>query len=361
MVVALVDRDLREIANDLIKTQTDLREHVQPASIDLPISDEGYFVRASETPCRGERVREIIDRNLDEGGHNIDLSNGWVLQRGSVYLVRIGNVVEPLQFEIMASPKSSIGRVDLGVKLLCDGCEETDKIPVGYTGEVFAEIIANSFDTRIVAGLPLTQIMVRDSLHIPCERISLEGLVYSQSKESLPVKVMGENEFMLSLDLPNNDKIVGYEAVPTNEILDITLVGGNDPEEFFRPIYSRNGRLTLQEGRFYILSTKEGVMIPPHLSAEMIEFTARLREARAHYAGFFDPGFGYGRNGELRGTIGVLEVRPYTTSVIKDGQAICGMRMYKNKDIPQTLYGSAGNNYAKQTGPKLAKFFKDTA
>lgn len=46
-----------------------------------------------------------------------------------------------------------------------------------------------------------------------------------------------------------------------------------------------------------------------HLSAEMVPFSHHVGELRAHYAGFFDPGFGYGAAGEIKGTVGVLEVR----------------------------------------------------
>eukprot|EP00961_Rhodomonas_salina_P228888 3093659-Rhodomonas_salina.1 len=52
------------------------------------------------------------------------------------------------------------------------------------------------------------------------------------------------------------------------------------------------------------------VCVPVHLSAEMVPFSHHVGELRAHYAGFFDPGFGYGREGELKGTVGVLEVWP---------------------------------------------------
>lgn len=57
--------------------------------------------------------------------------------------------------------------------------------------------------------------------------------------------------------------------------------------------------------RFYILATKEFISVPLNLSAEMVPFSHLVGELRAHYAGFFDPGFGYGKEGETRGTIGM--------------------------------------------------------
>jgi dCTP deaminase len=62
------------------------------------------------------------------------------------------------------------------------------------------------------------------------------------------------------------------------------------------------------------------VSIPLTVSGEMVPFSHHVGELRAHYAGFFDPGFGYGRAGELKGAVGVLEVRPHETITIYDGQ-----------------------------------------
>ena len=56
----------------------------------------------------------------------------------------------------------------------------------------------------------------------------------------------------------------------------------------------------------------------------MVPFEAGSGELRTHYAGFFDPGFGYGRAGELKGTKAVLEVRAHDVPfMITDGQKIC--------------------------------------
>ena len=89
----------------------------------------------------------------------------------------------------------------------------------------------------------------------------------------------------------------------------------------------------------------------------MIPFSHLVGELRAHYAGFFDPGFGYGTDGERKGTVAVLEVRPHETITIYDGQPICLMEFFKNTARPAKPYGYSGNNYAEQVGPKLAKYF----
>lgn len=104
----------------------------------------------------------------------------------------------------------------------------------------------------------------------------------------------------------------------------------------------------MEKDAFYILSTREYVNIPEYLSGEMVTNDPRLGEFRTHYAGFFDPGF----SGE-----GVLEVRPQENITFWHGQPMVPFRIEKMSMIPKKSY-KIGHNYFGQTGPRLAKFFK---
>ena len=55
--------------------------------------------------------------------------------------------------------------------------------------------------------------------------------------------------------------------------------------------------------------SRERVQIPPWLGAEMTAYDPTAGELRTHYAGFFDPGFGYDAQGRRQGARAVLEVR----------------------------------------------------
>jgi hypothetical protein len=46
---------------------------------------------------------------------------------------------------------------------------------------------------------------------------------------------------------------------------------------------------------FYLLLSAERVRIPPRFAAEMLAYDPTAGELCTHYAGFFDPGFGYSR------------------------------------------------------------------
>jgi dCTP deaminase len=91
-------------------------------------------------------------------------------------------------------------------------------------------------------------------------------------------------------------------------VIDVSLINHYDPREFWDKIESDDGRLNLEKDEFYILATREDVGVPPRTAAEMVPYDSRSGEFRVHYAGFFDPGFGW-ENGKAMGSRAVLEVR----------------------------------------------------
>ncbi|MDE3219622.1 MAG: 2'-deoxycytidine 5'-triphosphate deaminase, partial [Nitrospirota bacterium] len=130
--------------------------------------------------------------------------------------------------------------------------------------------------------------------------------------------------------------------------------------DFWEPIHRRkDDSLLLEPEEFYILASKERIRVPPGYAAEMVAYEAACGEVRTHYAGFFDPGFGYGARGEIKGTQVVLEVRPHDVPfLIHDGQTFFKVVYDKMTEIPTQLYGSVlGSSYQRQA-LTLSKHFK---
>ncbi len=90
----------------------------------------------------------------------------------------------------------------------------------------------------------------------------------------------------------------------------------------------------------------------------MVPYDPSIGEFRAHYAGFFDPGFGFSENG-LKGTKAVLEVRAHEVPIILEDHQLVGRLVYhKMAEPPDTVYGaSIGSSYQGQ-GLALGKQFK---
>jgi dCTP deaminase len=153
--------------------------------------------------------------------------------------------------------------------------------------------------------------------------------------------------------------ITGYRAKRHTGVIDVERRDGYDVAEFWEPMAARADRsLILDPNEFYILASKEAVQVPPAYAAEMVPFDPLVGEFRVHYAGFFDPGFGYSGAGG-RGARAVLEVRSREVPFILEHGQIVGRLVYeKMLAAPQTLYGQGiGSNYQAQS-LKLSKHFR---
>lgn len=391
--VALVDCEL----HDLVKSGAfecgvrSLEEYVQPASIDIPIGRQCFLLRDKVLPFKRKVDTLLEEEELVLSKQQVEQGGKFLLLRGQTYLFPCGSVkLGPEQFGSL-SPKSSIGRVDLMVRGIFDECGLYDTIT--GEGSLWMEVTPRSFNVSVREGQALSQLMVFEtrrasdvtSTPAPLPPLSKEAVLsFDELGNQLPLHVH-RGMLVLSLDVApfkntdsgsdvDNDSsaaataaagaedkqfLVGYEAIPTSAVLDLSTVKANCAADFFRPVYRNPNKMcvTLEKDKFYILSTKERIAIPTHLSAEMVPFSQHVGELRAHYAGFFDPGFGYGREGEIKGTAGVLEVRPHETITVYDGQPICLMEFFNNSKPPKEPYGFAQNHYQNQRGPRLAKYF----
>jgi dCTP deaminase len=145
--------------------------------------------------------------------------------------------------------------------------------------------------------------------------------------------------------------------------VDLAKVGAHDAADFWEPIASPRSRgLVLDPGDFYILLSKERFAVPAGWAAEMEPFDQQSGDFSVHYAGFFDPGFGYGTGGEIQGTRGVLEVRAHEVPILLEDSQIVGRLVYhRMADVPDILYGQQiGSSYQKQ-GLALSKQFRVSA
>mmetsp|Transcript_18254 Transcript_18254/g.39640 ORF Transcript_18254/g.39640 Transcript_18254/m.39640 type:complete len:373 (+) Transcript_18254:1-1119(+) len=362
--VALIDDELRElIKGNQIRpcfdmAEIDLELYVQPASIDIPLGSICYLMRDKVIPYK-QKVKQLVRGDLVLEKKYIE-QNGVVLLRGNTYLFPCGHVNLAKGQRGSLSPKSSIGRVDLMVRGIFDYCGLYDTVQ--GEGELWLEVSPRSFNVRVKPCVSLSQMMVFEER--TCEaplglRIYQENKLAFDTEGCVMAPQLHSDALVLSLNLDVTGT-VGYEAKPNSEVVDLSKVRAHNWEKWFRPIAAcpEQNTITLEKDKFYILSTKERISVPLHLSAEMIPFSQHVGELRAHYAGFFDPGFGFGEDGEICGTVGVLEVRPHETMTIYDGQPICLMKFFTNSKKPTKPYGLADNNYQQQQGPKLAKYFQ---
>ena len=333
-----------------------LPDQVQPASLDLRLGTTAYRVRASFLSGGGRTVAERLN---DFTMHQIDLSNGAVLEKGCVYVVPLmESLALDTDIQAVANAKSSTGRLDLLTRMITDGGCEFDRVSPGYRGPLYAEICPRSFSVLVRPGMRLNQIRFRRGQAILSdddlrERHQDTPLVSGQA-------VISEG-LGFSVDLkPAGDDLVGYRAKPHTGVIDLDKIDHYDPGDFWEEIRTDNGQIILDPGAFYILVSREAVHIPPDCAAEMAPYLAMVGEFRVHYAGFFDPGFGHAAAGGA-GSRGVLEVRCHEAPFVLEHAQVVGRLVYeKMSDVPARLYGAdLKSNYQGQ-GLKLSKHFRRT-
>ncbi len=330
---------------------------LQPASIDLRLGSTAMQVRASFLPGPEGTVEEALGDLLIQ---RMDLSQGAIFQPGSVYIVPLMESLTLRSTELLAkaNPKSTTGRLDVFARLITDHAERFDVVERGYRGALFAEIAPKTFSVRVRAGTKLNQLRFLQSHagdhHASRKASRGEQLVWDENGQ--PMAAMVDEGLWFSVDLKGPDEVVGWRARRNTPVLDLDKVDFYDPYDFWEPVRLTN-QLILQPDEFYILGSRERVRVPPAYAAEMVPYDQAMGEFRVHYAGFFDPGFGYG-DGEIRGTRAVLEVRSYEVPyALKHGQRI-GRLMYQPMLAePGRLYGATGSSYQDQ-GLGLSKHFR---
>jgi dCTP deaminase len=355
----LPDRMIAELAQAgaIVTARAFQPDQIQPASLDLRLGNIAYRVRASFLPGpHGSVGRRIADLKL----HEIVLSRGAVLETGCVYIVPLQeSLALPPDISASANPKSSTGRLDLFTRVIADSMRGFDRVEAGYRGPLFAEISPRTFPVLVREGARLSQIRFRRGNAVldadALQRLhDAERLVDSSDADVRDGVAVG-----VDLAGLGPSKLVGYRAKRHTGLIDVERRNGYAVEEFWEPIAARADKtLILDPDEFYILASKEAVQVPPDFAAEMVPFDPLVGEFRVHYAGFFDPGFGYAGAGG-QGSRAVLEVRSREVPFILEHGQIVGRLVYeKMLARPQTLYGQGiGSNYQAQ-GLKLSKHFR---
>ncbi|WP_417519893.1 2'-deoxycytidine 5'-triphosphate deaminase [Minwuia sp.] len=334
---------------------------IQPSSLDLRLGRRCYRVRTSFLPGKGNTVASKLDRLTM---HEIDLGQPTVLERGCVYLVELQERLKlPKDMWAKANPKSSTGRLDVFTRLVTDACESFETVEAGYEGPLYLEIAPRTFSVKLSAGQRLNQLRLwrgrpgtSDSLHRELhERDSLVD-PNSAGAEGPTIR----DGLWMSVDLSGEayGGLIGYRARRHAPLIDLDRIGAYPVSDFWEPIHANAEKtLILDPNQFYILVSQERVSVPPDSAAEMVAYDTSFGEFRIHYAGFFDPGFGYGAEGS-GGTPAVLEVRSHEVPFeIAHGQRVCRLVYERLMEPPETLYGAGIGSHYQGQGLKLSKHF----
>jgi len=344
------------------------KEQIQPASLDLRLGKRAYRIRASFIPSEGKSIKECAKDLID---HEFNIEDGVVLERNCVYLVELQEYLDlPDSLWAIANPKSSTGRIDVFTRVIADGTQAFDTIPLGYNGPLYAEISPHKFSIKVREGSRLSQIrfIIKNSTQLETQRSTLSDRDLMKLHDELCKAHNGiglvegkaniRDGLQLSISLKSDSDIIGYRAKPYTAPIDVDNINYYKTSDYWDPIIQdSSNRIILDPNEFYILASSESVSIPPDFAAEMVPIDPSMGEFRVHYAGFFDPGFGFSSTGG-KGSRAVLEVRSLDVPFyLEHKQIVARLKYEKLAEDSKKLYGKdIGSTYQSQK-LKLSKHF----
>ena len=313
----------------IYSTKTLKNNQIQPASLDLTLSDKCYRIKASFIP-NNLKISEVIkELSLTK----INLNQNTLLEKNCIYLCELNEKLS-LPNDIMgkSNPKSTTGRLDIFTRVITENGKEYDYVNYNYNGKLYLEIIPQSFSIILRKNTSLNQIRF-----------------FKGSNFANKIK-----QINLSVSI-NKNQVSAYKAKKITSAIDLNKIKFYKSSKYWEKIIPEDNYFIIERDEFYILRSKETIKIKNNQAAELEPFKDSFGNFRVHYAGFFDPGFGNNKSG----TPAVLELRAYDTPfIIRNGQLVGQLNYYNIDEIKKESYGiKIKSNYFNQN-LKLAKQFK---
>ena len=337
--------------NNKIKSLSFKKLQIQPSSIDLSLSEECYEIKTSflSPDCKvRDKLKQIYAKK-------ISLKKSKIFKKNKTYIVKLNETLNlSNSLSGHCNPKSSTGRLNIFCRTILDFCDEYEKIPKNYNGEMFLEITTRSFDIKISKGDKLNQMRLRKKTNNylddeDLKKIHKRNVLIFTSKKNII-----ENGLRVSVDLSNDNKICAYVAKKTALNINFSKINFYEIKKFWKPLKPNNNSLIIEKNKFYILKSREKIRIPNNLAGEMIPYDTGIGDFRAHYAGFFDPGFG-----DPKGSYAVLEVKTNELPfILEDGQTIARIKYEKLNKKTHVVYGLTINSNYQNQKLALSKHFK---
>ncbi|MCK4783515.1 MAG: 2'-deoxycytidine 5'-triphosphate deaminase [Desulfobacteraceae bacterium] len=303
------------------------------ASIDLPLSDTYWEMKGS---CRTGNEYKVTDLTRKYSLHpnepkSIE-SGSVVLIKRNVYLFKADCELDLSETSIQgkATARSSIGRLDVLVRLLVDGSDAFDFLDKNKKHDLYVEVTPISFDLEVKRGTTLSQLRLFKGKERDISLTKEE--LFHEEDSAFPV--LDENgrpyrdpcllqpddiwfSFRLNLDPDPVTECSAFVAKKGDNLppIDPDKEGHYDPHKYWEPIKAKDGAILLEPDRLYILRSKERLSIPSHLALECKSYTTQMGEWRIEYAGFAHPYFGSMRN-DGKGAPIMFEVRGHNVPTI---------------------------------------------
>lgn len=345
------------------------------SSLDLTLGKRGWEMpHGGLKPAQKNSYAANIEKNKDFFKPiKVQRSGQVILKQGTTYLFEIGQQLQVQdvfkhQFFGQATAKSSIGRMDVLVRLIVDGmdCYEGFDPNMISSGDMFVEITPLSFDVVVKEGIPITQLRIFYGSMKNCE---IDG------PELHKATLSGENtDGYLRVDLsgdPSVSDACAFKAIPSKSHKPVCLWPKSPapaPRKYWNALKpEEEDFLSIEKGSFYILRSKEKLALHDSVAVYCLAIDESIGEMRIHYAGFVHPCFGRERTDGNTGTPLIFEVRGHDVPVVlRDGEKLAKLKYYRMSE-PFKRVSKESNDGGKKPGKKddlykdqtlqLSKFF----
>ncbi len=315
------------------------------SSIDLTLSDEGYeMVKGSVKPAGIEYRRTILENDYYAKKLNADNDGIFNLSKGKTYVFCLNEKLDKLRRTSIygqATAKSSIGRVDVLARLIVDKMFhyeyfDPEKLPERNV-EMFLEISPITFNVRVKKAISLSQLRLFYGHPQDSQKQGKELCKSLLFHEEGPVVEAP----MISVDLSETQicstgvSASAFGAKEQENPIDLwkhkSKEDRPDPVEYWEQLHvDERSRLSIKEGRFYIIRSKERLCLPKGIAVYARAIDETIGEMRVHYAGFAHPFFGKDRRDGKKGTPLMFEVREHSFPVsLRDEEKLARLEFYR--------------------------------
>ncbi|HBJ83891.1 MAG TPA: hypothetical protein DDZ88_08490 [Verrucomicrobiales bacterium] len=340
------------------------------SSMDLTLSREAWRLPLGSV----KPSKEIFSNQLRHNAVFFEAlppdKQGWfVLKPKQTYVFKLQQTLnQKAMFEWnvygQSTAKSSIGRMDVLVRLIVDGmdCYESFRpTEMASTGDMYVEATPLTFPVIVKEGTPITQLRLFYGAPEECE---FDG----REVHRATVATSGnEPDGYLRVDLSNasvgKSEGCAFQAQVSSKHAPVPLWSTPEkkrpkPGEYWglhKAAVTESGLryLPIEKESFYILRSKEHLALDGSVAVYCMAIDETIGEMRIHYAGFVHPWFGRDRDDRI-GTPLIFEVRGHDVRVVlQDGEKLAKLRYFR---MSQPVTKGDPEQYNKQT-LKLSNFF----
>ncbi|HKS97837.1 MAG TPA: 2'-deoxycytidine 5'-triphosphate deaminase, partial [Terriglobia bacterium] len=311
------------------------------SALDLEIGGPYWELSASIRPKEDQEIREAI-KPVVRGKERTLGKDKLRLKTGKIYLFKTRQQLRlPTIATGRSTGRSSVGRLDVLTRLLCDRNATFDEVPAGYSGPLYVEVIANSFPIIVSEGMVLNQLRLfwgrPEEARLTLREamwLADEGTVIWREDRPFHGEELEARELKLTVKLPGLKELAAYEARELwhSRAIDVERHNGYAVKDYWNLIKNQEGGITLKKEHFYILASNERFCLPSTVCVECRAYQETLGEYRIHYAGFAHPWFGAMRP-DKRGAPLILEVRPHSADVRLSGhEPVAQVEFYRMQE-----------------------------